>query len=363
VIVSLQTRIADLITAVGTDIKQLRTWLTGSSSGDLTGLATTDKTNVVAAINEVSAAAASATVPDADTTTKGKIEIATLAEVATGTDSARAVTPAGVRQERTAIEAQLPAAASTTVQGKIEIATLAEVSTGTDTVRAVTPEGVRQERAAVEAQLPASSSTTVQGKIEIATLAEVSTGTDTVRAVTPQGVKQETDAVRTYADGLLDANNAYQYKGVIDCSANPNYPAASAGHTYKVSVAGKIGGASGTVVEVGDTITCLVDGTAAGTQAAVGANWIVMQTNIDGAVTGPASSTAGAIATFSGTTGKVIQTSAVTISTDGTMASNSDSKVPTEKAVLTYLAATYYTQTQLGNYDTDLAALYATAKA
>jgi hypothetical protein len=314
---SLQTRISDLITAIGTDIKQLRTFITGSSSGDLTALTTTAKTSVVAAINEVDANA------DAN------------------------VTPSS----------------STTVQGKIEIATLAEVATGTDTARAVTPEGVRQERTAIEAQLPASSSTTVQGKIEIATLAEVSTGTDTVRAVTPQGVKQETDAVRTYADGLLDANNAYQYKGVIDCSANPNYPAASAGHTYKVSVAGKIGGASGTVVEVGDTITCLVDGTAAGTQAAVGANWIVMQTNIDGAVTGPASSTAGAIATFSGTTGKVIQTSAVTISTDGTMAANSDSKVPTEKAVLTYLAATYYTQTQLGNYDTDLAALYATAKA
>jgi hypothetical protein len=35
--------------------------------------------------------------------------------------------------------------ATTSVKGVIEIATLAEVSTGTDTVRAVTPQGVKQE--------------------------------------------------------------------------------------------------------------------------------------------------------------------------------------------------------------------------
>lgn len=52
---SLQTRLSDLITSVGTDIKQLRTWITGSSSGNLTGLTTTDKTSIVAAINELAA--------------------------------------------------------------------------------------------------------------------------------------------------------------------------------------------------------------------------------------------------------------------------------------------------------------------
>jgi hypothetical protein len=45
------------------------------------------------------------------------------------------------------------------------------------------------------------------------------------------------------------------------------------------------------------------------------------------------------------------------------MAANSNAKVPTEAAVRTYLGANYYTQTQLGNPDTDLAALYTTAKA
>ena len=104
---SLQTRISELITAIGTDYKQLRTWLTGSASGDLTGLATTDKSSVVGAINEVHTEAANATVPDASETVKGKVELATLAEVGTGTDTERAVTPAGVRQERVALKAEI----------------------------------------------------------------------------------------------------------------------------------------------------------------------------------------------------------------------------------------------------------------
>ena len=81
--------------------------------------------------------------------------------------------------------------------------------------------------------------------------------------------------------GLVDA---LVYKGAIDCSGSPNYPAADAGHTYKISVAGKIGGGSGTSVAVGDMIICSVDGTAAGTQAAVGANWNIIQTNLSNPV-------------------------------------------------------------------------------
>lgn len=34
------------------------------------------------------------------------------------------------------------------------------------------------------------------------------------------------------------------FKGGIDASTNPNYPAADAGWAYKITVAGKIGGAS-----------------------------------------------------------------------------------------------------------------------
>ena len=102
---SLQTRLSDLITAIGTDYKQIRTWITGSTTGDLTGLTTTAKTSLVAAVNEVDAQ--SSTAPDASETVKGIVELATLAEVGTGTDAVRVVTPAGVRQERTALKSEI----------------------------------------------------------------------------------------------------------------------------------------------------------------------------------------------------------------------------------------------------------------
>jgi hypothetical protein len=102
---SLQTRLSDLITAIGTDYKQLRTWVTGSSTGTLTGLQTTVKTDLVAAINEARTTGGSST--DASETVKGVVELATLAEVSTGTDTVRVVTPAGVRQERIALKAEI----------------------------------------------------------------------------------------------------------------------------------------------------------------------------------------------------------------------------------------------------------------
>lgn len=55
----------------------------------------------------------------------------------------------------------------------------------------------------------------------------------------------------------------------FDASANPNYPAAQRGDTLVISVAGKIGGASGDNVNVGDIIICNTT-TAGGTKASVG---------------------------------------------------------------------------------------------
>ena len=67
--------------------------------------------------------------------------------------------------------------------------------------------------------------------------------------------------------------------------ANPNYPAANAGDTYRVSVAGKIGGGSGPNVEAGDILLCITDSSSSGNHATVGVNWSIIQVNIDGAVT------------------------------------------------------------------------------
>ena len=100
------------------------------------------------------------------------------------------------------------------------------------------------------------------------------------------------------------------FKGVIDASTNPNYPAASAGHIYVFSVSGKIGGAAGVAVTAQDAMICLVNAVA-GTQAAVGSSWSVLPANVLGQVIGPASATAGHIALFDTTSGKLIKDAGV----------------------------------------------------
>lgn len=76
-----------------------------------------------------------ATVPDASMTIKGIVELATHAEVTTGTDDVRAVTPAGLHA----------LTANETQAGLVELATAAETTTGTDDTRAVTPKSLKVE--------------------------------------------------------------------------------------------------------------------------------------------------------------------------------------------------------------------------
>lgn len=84
-------------------------------------------------------------------------------------------------------------------------------------------------------------------------------------------------AVATAVTGLLD------FKGSTDASSNPNYPAASKGDSYVVSVAGKVGGASGKSVEVGDMYIATADN-AGGTEASVGTSWTILEHNLVGAL-------------------------------------------------------------------------------
>jgi hypothetical protein len=182
-------------------------------------------------------------------------------------------------------------------------------------------------------QIPYFTGSGTAGLLTRDTDTSLAANSDT-RVATQKAIKAYVDAIATSG-----ASDVMIFKGVIDCSANPNYPAADAGNLYKVSVAGKIGGASGPNVEAGDTLYCITDSTASGNHATVGANWVIAQVNIDGAVTGPASATDNALVLFNGTGGKVVKDSAVTVSTDGTFAANSDSKVSTEKAIKTYVAS------------------------
>lgn len=145
-------------------------------------------------------------------------------------------------------------------------------------------------------------------------------------------------AAKAYVDNLLTASEAVVFKGVKDCSANPNYPEAKAGYLYRVSVAGKIGGGAGVNVEVGDTLLCITNA-AAGTQAEVGAKWELIQANIDGAVVGPAAATDGNLASYNGATGKIVKDSGLSLDTDNTLAANSDTRLPSQKAVKGFIAS------------------------
>lgn len=134
-------------------------------------------------------------------------------------------------------------------------------------------------------------------------VANKATNFGTINDTLYPSVKAVNDRIAAYIASL----DAVVFKGVINASTNPNYPAADAGDLYRISVAGKIGGGSGPNVEVGDILLCLVDGSVAGSHATVGANWNISQVNIDGAVIGPASAIDGHVPLFDGTTGKLLK--------------------------------------------------------
>lgn len=114
-------------------------------------------------------------------------------------------------------------------------------------------------------------------------------------------------AIKTYVDQIIGAQNAMVYQTAIDCSANPNYPAADKGWTYEISVGGKIGGPSGINVNAGDHIICNLDGSPGGTHAVVGENWNIIRLTSNGTVVGPSSAHDNRIAIFDGATGRLIK--------------------------------------------------------
>lgn len=143
----------------------------------------------------------------------------------------------------------------------------------------------------------APSKNAVYDKIEAVVAGAVTVDNDTTlasdSAANPPSVHAVRGYVATAVTGLLD------FKGSTDCSANPNYPAASKGDAYVVSVAGKIGGASGLSVDVGDVFAASADN-AGGTQAGVGSSWFVLEHNLVGAALIAAANTFSSKQTLSG---------------------------------------------------------------
>jgi hypothetical protein len=102
---------------------------------------------------------------DATPTVKGLVQLATSAEVITGTDTTKVVTPAQLAT-LTPLE---------TRNGLARIATLAEVIAGVDDTKFVTAYKLAQQLA----------TTTGKGLVQLATSSEATIGTDAVKAITP----------------------------------------------------------------------------------------------------------------------------------------------------------------------------------
>lgn len=128
----------------------------------------------------------------------------------------------------------------------------------------------------------------------------------------PDGTNTLQIATTAFVQAAFKANDAMVFKGVVN--ANTDLPDGSTdakkylvGWTYKVGTAGTYVGQK---CEVGDMIIANKDWQEGATPAN---DWDIIQANIDGAVTGPASSTDTHVAIFDGTSGKVIADSGYTI--------------------------------------------------
>lgn len=122
-------------------------------------------------------------------------------------------------------------------------------------------------------------------------------------------------AVVAAIDSKIAAAEAMIYKGTLGTDGTITTVPVKGykiGWTYKVITTGTYAGIK---CEVGDMLIAINNGPASGT-AVVNTDWTVVQANIDGAVTGPASATSSHVAVFDGATGKIIKDSGYTIASN-----------------------------------------------
>lgn len=150
---------------------------------------------------------------------------------------------------------------------------------------------------------------TIQGNLEaeLAKKANLAGATFTGAVKVPTPTDGTDAATKDYVDGILKANDAMVFKGTIgtggDVEALPT--AYNVGWTYRVIEAGTY---AGFACEVGDLLIAMVERAEGGQDD----DWTVAQTNIDGAVVGPASATDDTLVLFNGTSGKQIKASTIT---------------------------------------------------
>lgn len=150
----------------------------------------------------------------------GRVELATAAELTTGTDLVRAVSPKRLADYITARLAALPgaSAASETVAGIVELATAGEMTTGTDLTRAPS---VKRVADFVNTQIAGISGTSAAtesaaGIVELASAAEMTTGTDLTRAPAVKRVADYVTAAITTLSGSV--NTALAGKAAVSGS-------------------------------------------------------------------------------------------------------------------------------------------------
>lgn len=258
-------------------------------------------------VNHASSATTYGTGTDAN---YGHLKLSDSTSSASSTDGGTAATPAAVKAAYDLANDALPKSGGTMsgaiAMGSNKITGIADGTTATD--------------AAAFGQIPTASTADpeMDGTASAGTSSAWAKGdhvhpTDTSRAPLASPAFTGTPTAPTAAAGtdntqiattefVMDAigglAQAMVFKGVVNAASD--IPANhTVGWTYIVGTAGTY---VGETCEVGDLIVCVATGTTASN-----ADWNVLQTNIDGAVTGPASSTSGHIPTFNGTSGKVIQ--------------------------------------------------------
>lgn len=143
--------------------------------------------------------------------------------------------------------------------------------------------------------------TEVEGKADLA--GATFTGTVTLAADPTQNLEA---ATKQYVDRLVAGINDFTV-GVVDSSTPLPATGYEVGQTFRVAEAGTYAGVE---CETGDLIIVIKDyeqGTASNS------DFLVVQANVDGAVTGPDASTDANIVVFDGTTGRKIKDSSVTL--------------------------------------------------
>lgn len=143
--------------------------------------------------------------------------------------------------------------------------------------------------------------TEVDGKANLA--GATFTGTVTL-AADPQNNLEA--ATKQYVDRLVGGINDFTV-GIVDSSTPLPATDYTVGQTFRVAEAGTYAGQE---CETGDLIIVIKDYAAEG---ASNADFLVVQANVDGAVSGPDASTDANIVVFDGATGRKIKDSSVTI--------------------------------------------------